>query len=100
MASIYGLKRDLQRYYNLRDTVSNMVSNLDNCIDYIERAKSGLESSYTIDGVCADNGKLSGIKEVLASKKSTLSINVINEIDNEISRLNREIEIEEAKKRR
>jgi len=99
MASIYSLKRDLQRYNNLRSAVTQLQGPLSAAVTNVRDARVGMSNAYTINGVSADNGLLSEIEEKLSSKSSTLS-NVINAIDYEIAELNRRISYEESKKRR
>lgn len=103
MASSTELINQRQRYYTLRDNVSNLITNFSSSIESMGPALK-INECFTIDENSADGGKISSINSSIVDAKNKLSNEIIPAINEKIRSLNVEIQNaldrEEAERRR
>ncbi len=95
--NIYYLERERNKYYNLRQDIKNICTNLSRCSTTINRAAAALERDYRIDEVVADNERLKGVYKNINSIRNSLNGMVISAINYQISQLNVKIARERQK---
>lgn len=103
MASSTELINQRQKYYTLRDNVSNLITNFSSSIESIGPALK-INECFTIDENSADGGKINSINSSIVDAKNKLSNEIIPAIDAKIKSLDGEIkaalEREEDERRR
>ncbi len=99
MDRLSELQNELNKYYNLKNSVESIIIPLDKAIDAIELASNKIGENYLIDSNPADSNKVIADKENLIEKKSFLISTVNPAIDIQIARVKREIEAEIERRR-
>lgn len=85
--NIEELIADKRQYTLLKDDVETMINRLNNCIKYLETPANTIASTYTIDNVAIDKGKIKTIRQDLISKRNFLSNEVLVEINLKIKEI-------------
>lgn len=96
METIYELRRKRNQYYNLKDSLEIIVRNLNDSIDALNVSNQKINESYTIDGVAADNNKISNCKNELIEHRDEILSSVIPAIEQEIRNLRQKIQQAES----
>lgn len=99
MDRLSELQNELNKYYNLKNSVESIIIPLNKAIDAIESASNKIGENYLIDSNPADLNKVIADKESLIEKKSFLISTVNPAIDNQIARIKSEIEAEIERRR-
>lgn len=92
MSDMYDLKRDLNRYYEMKDNIVQVINDLKLSIDKLEPASTKNSDFYNIDGTGVDQNIISKKRDELVAKKDELSGKVLAEINSQIYILRKEIQ--------
>lgn len=100
MASLSSLYRELSRYNTLLGNVYGMIKHVDNAISSLDNAletvTTKMDEYYAIDDSRADSEHILNCRKDLVVQNEYLNNKTVPAINNEIARIQREIEILES----
>jgi hypothetical protein len=94
-SDLNSLKRYLRNYYDMRNILSRVVTHLDFGIEKISIVASKI-SYYSIDDLPADKDIMKNKKKELVAKRDEIINKLLPEVNREINKLKKEIQIQEA----
>jgi hypothetical protein len=94
-SDLNSLKRYLRNYYDMRNILSRVVTHLDFGIEKISIVASKI-SYYSIDDLPADKDIMKNKKKELVAKRDEIINKLLPEVNHEINKLKKEIQIQEA----
>lgn len=91
MYSKYELEKNRKLYYSLIDNLSSIIKYIDDCIENLNQSLIKFCEAFNIDGMSADNNKLSNCNKTLIDRRNALKNVIIPAINEEINRINMQI---------
>jgi len=88
----FVLQEKLNKYTALRDTVKRVIQQLSNSIESISVSADDLGECLSIDDFRADSGQIDNCRNGLSGQKSNLETRILPSINQEIARIEQEIE--------
>ena len=97
MADLNTLYSQKNQYINLKAQVIDLAKVLNASADSLSIANTSINANYQIDDERADGGEVNDYYNAILKRSSFLNGTVAPSIDNEISRINGEIEAEQRR---